>query len=80
MTRLMEYLPEFEPASVKVVTLLEKRTHRNNGYRADYAGFSIPDVFVIGYGLDYDEAYRELDPICIINSHGIEKFAGFDKK
>lgn len=44
MTKLLEYLPEFEPASVKVLTLLEKRTHRSNGYRADYAGFSIPDV------------------------------------
>eukprot|EP00604_Paraphysomonas_vestita_P002531 CAMPEP_0174818740 /NCGR_PEP_ID=MMETSP1107-20130205/1599_1 /TAXON_ID=36770 /ORGANISM="Paraphysomonas vestita, Strain GFlagA" /LENGTH=80 /DNA_ID=CAMNT_0016031053 /DNA_START=270 /DNA_END=512 /DNA_ORIENTATION=- len=76
MTQLIPVLQQQEPLSVKVTTLLEKRTTRNtSGFLADYAAFSIPDRFVIGYGMDYNEVYRDLGPICVINDEGIQKYA-----
>ena len=46
--------------SVRTVTLLDKPSRREVDYKADYIGAEIPDEFVVGYGLDYDEAYRNL--------------------
>ena len=46
--------------SVKIVTLLDKPDRRNVEVKVDYLGFSIPDEFVVGYGLDYSERYRNL--------------------
>ena len=60
--------------SPQVASLLEKRTSRSSGFTARFVGFSIPDVFVIGYGLDYNEAFRDLAPICVINAAGIKKY------
>lgn len=54
MVALLHLLAKYEPASVKVVSLLVKRTDRSNNYKPDYAGFSIPDLFVVGYCLDYN--------------------------
>jgi len=50
-------------ASVKVCALLRKKTAKNGGTPADYVGFEIDDTFVVGYGLDYDERYRNLPEI-----------------
>lgn len=47
---------------------------RSCGYKADFCGFSIPDKFVIGYNLDYNEVFRDMGHICIINEAGIERF------
>lgn len=49
MTALLKKLKEYEPASVRVVSLLVKRTSRSNDYVPDYVGFYIPDLFVVGY-------------------------------
>ena len=58
-----------------VVSMLSKRTHRNkDGYAPDYAAFNIPDAFVIGYALDYNEYFRDLDHVCVLNAAGVEKF------
>ena len=46
--------------SARVVVLMEKRTERSCGFKADFCGFSIPDEFVIGYGLDYNQWFRDL--------------------
>jgi hypoxanthine phosphoribosyltransferase len=61
------------PASVEVVTLLDKRLgdEVDKKYKAEYIGFSIPDVFIIGYGLDYNELYRDLRDIFVISKAGI---------
>ncbi|MBQ4093692.1 MAG: hypoxanthine phosphoribosyltransferase, partial [Oscillospiraceae bacterium] len=48
------------PASIAICTLLDKPSRRSSDIQADYVGFTIPDEFVIGYGLDYDEKYRNL--------------------
>jgi hypoxanthine phosphoribosyltransferase len=52
--------------SIRVATLLDKRTRRRHETAVDYVGFEIPDEFVVGYGLDYDERYRNLPYIAVI--------------
>jgi len=58
-----KYLSIHNPASIKVVTLLDKKETRRIAIEADYVGFDIPDKFVLGYGLDFSEKYRNLDCI-----------------
>lgn len=52
--------------SIKIVTLLDKPTGRKSAIKADYVGFNVPDAFVVGYGLDYAEKYRNLPYIGIL--------------
>ena len=58
--RLSQGLSELGAASVKVCALLDKPSGRRHEIEAAYIGFDVPDVFVVGYGLDYDGAYRNL--------------------
>jgi hypoxanthine phosphoribosyltransferase len=67
MVKLLNKLGQYKPASVKVTSLLIKKTDRSNGYIPDYVGFAIPDAFVVGYALDYNEYFRDLDHICVIS-------------
>ena len=55
-----------QPRSFKIAALLDKPAHRVQPIEADYLGFTIPNVFVVGYGLDYAEHYRNLPDICIL--------------
>ncbi|KAA3678681.1 hypoxanthine phosphoribosyltransferase [Paragonimus westermani] len=55
-------------------SLLLKRLPTGILYRPDFVGFEIPDEFVVGYALDYNEHFRDLPHICVINQHGREKF------
>jgi hypoxanthine phosphoribosyltransferase len=57
---LLETLSVRRPASLKVASLLDKPSRRKSNVRPDYVGFTIEDRFVVGYGLDLDEAYRNL--------------------
>ncbi|KAJ1929566.1 hypothetical protein IWQ60_001053 [Tieghemiomyces parasiticus] len=75
MVRLLDRLKAFEPASVRVTSLLLKKTPLSCGYIPDYVGFAIPDAFVVGYALDYNEHFRDLDHICVINDTGKAKYA-----
>lgn len=74
LSKIVPFLKEQgAPASVEVVTLLDKRlTGHTKGYQARYVGFSIPDHFIIGYGLDYNELYRDLHDIFVISQAGID--------
>ena len=63
---LKNYMMAREPASIRIVTLLDKPERRTAPIKADYAGFTIPDAFVVGYGLDYDEKYRNLPYIGLL--------------
>jgi hypoxanthine phosphoribosyltransferase len=63
---LSNMLAAREPASVKICTLLDKPSRRTAHIAADYVGFEVPDAFVVGYGLDYDERYRNLPYIGIL--------------
>lgn len=57
---LRKYLSVRQPASVTIVTLMDKPSGRKADIYADYACFEVPDAFVVGYGLDYNEKYRNL--------------------
>ncbi len=56
------------PRSLKIVTLLDKPSRRVLPVRPDYVGFEIPNSFVVGYGLDYGERYRQLPHICALEN------------
>ena len=60
LSYLLEMLKDRKPASLKLCTLLDKPDRRVVDVNVDYTGFKIPDVFVVGYGLDYDQLYRNL--------------------
>ena len=60
MMRVVALLRGHRPRRIKVCVLLEKKARRVEKVRADYVGFQIPDMFVVGYGLDYAERYRNL--------------------
>ncbi len=60
LEKVKEYLLLKEPASLKIATLLDKPERREVPVEVDYVGFSIPDVFVIGYGIDYAQKHRNL--------------------
>jgi len=62
---LIENLKTRNPASLKICTLLDKPTRRKAAIKIDYCGFQIPDAFVVGYGLDYAEKYRNYPAIFI---------------
>ncbi len=66
LSYLKGYLSNRKPASIKIVTLLDKPERRKADIKADYFGFSVPDAFVVGYGLDYAERYRNLPYIGIL--------------
>jgi hypoxanthine phosphoribosyltransferase len=71
----VNHLMKKEPASLKVCTLLDKPSRRNPEItlQADYVGFAIPNEFVVGYGLDYDEKYRNLPYVGILKPEVYEK-------
>lgn len=56
-----------KPASVRICTLLDKPSRRTAAITADYTGFTIPDEFIVGYGLDYAERYRNLPEIGVLD-------------
>ncbi|MCL2337755.1 MAG: hypoxanthine phosphoribosyltransferase [Firmicutes bacterium] len=63
---LLEILKAREPASVAICALLDKPSRRVVDVPVDYNGFVIPDEFVVGYGLDYNEQYRNLPDVCVL--------------
>ena len=78
-----EHLRSMEPASLKICTLLDKPERRKVDIFADYVGFTIPNEFVVGFGLDYQEFYRNLPFIGVLEAGGlfqITKEHGFFEK
>jgi hypoxanthine phosphoribosyltransferase len=63
---LVRNLKARKPKSLRIVALLNKPARREIEVAVDYIGFDIPDEFVVGYGLDYDQRYRNLPDICIL--------------
>jgi len=66
MTYLKRMLNARQPRALKVASLLDKPSRRKLPLEGDYVGFKIPDEFVVGYGLDYAEKYRNLADICVV--------------
>lgn len=67
LNRLPKILMERKPESIKLCTLLDKPSRREVEVSVDYTGFQIPDKFVVGYGLDYDQKYRNLPYIGVVS-------------
>lgn len=63
---LLENLKSRQPLSVEVCTLLDKPDRRKVEVPVKYNGFIVPDVFIVGYGLDYQEKYRQLPDVCVL--------------
>ena len=70
---LQEILTARQPKSLKAVVLLDKPSRRTRPAQADYVGFTIPDAFVVGYGLDYAENYRQLPDVRVLHSPKAEQ-------
>jgi hypoxanthine phosphoribosyltransferase len=73
LSYLIDVLERRNAKSVTVVTLFDKPARRTVELQADYTGFTLPDEFVVGYGLDYAEQYRNLPYIGILKPHVYEK-------
>lgn len=63
---LAKVMAQRKPKSLRIATLLDKPERRKSAIQADYVGFQIPDEFVVGYGLDYAEDYRNLEDVCVL--------------
>ncbi len=69
---LRQHLASHHPASVRLCSLLDKPDRRRIPVEIEYTGFVIPDAFVLGYGLDYDEEYRNLPAVYVVTPPGSE--------
>lgn len=78
MSALLARLNNIGAQSVRVASLFIKRVTATGGkpvFVPDYAGFSIPDKFIVGYGLDYNEYFRDLDHVAVLNDRGKRRYA-----
>jgi hypoxanthine phosphoribosyltransferase len=67
LSYLIQVFQQRRPKSLRVAALLDKPDRRQRPVHVDYVGFHIPDEFVVGYGLDYAEDYRNLKDICVLD-------------
>jgi hypoxanthine phosphoribosyltransferase len=76
LIKLIELIKGYNPQSLKTAVIFQKMNSKNlqYDYHIDYLGFLIPNEFVVGFGCDYNEEFRQLDHLCSINSYGIETF------
>jgi hypoxanthine phosphoribosyltransferase len=63
---LMDYLKKKRPASLALCALLDKPSRRRVSIAIDYLGITVPDRFLVGYGLDFNEKYRNLPDVCVL--------------
>lgn len=66
LSYLLRVLEQRKPKSLHVAALLDKPSRRVKPVKGDYVGFTIPNEFVVGYGLDYGERYRNLKDVCVL--------------
>lgn len=67
LSSLLTLLQSRKPKSLKLCTLFDKPSRRINDVKIDYSGAAVPNEFVVGYGMDYNEKYRNLPDLCILN-------------
>lgn len=67
LSYLCRVLQQRKPRTLKIAALLDKPSRRIKEIKADYVGFTIPNEFVVGYGLDFGERYRNLKDVCILS-------------
>jgi hypoxanthine phosphoribosyltransferase len=69
MSRVLPKLRALKPRRIKICVLLDKPSRRVENVKANYVGFEIPDYFVVGYGLDFAERYRNLPFVAVLHPH-----------
>ena len=69
MSRVLPKIQALKPRRIKICVLLDKPSRRTEDIKADYVGFEIPDLFVVGYGLDFAERYRNLPFVGVLHPH-----------
>ncbi|MDQ7982958.1 MAG: hypoxanthine phosphoribosyltransferase [Spiroplasma sp.] len=79
LVKLVEHLKLKQPKSIKILTLLDKKVRREVEIEADWFGFEVPDSFLVGYGLDYQEQLRNLPYIAIADLEKIKKLEANQK-
>ena len=67
LTYLLHVLRQRNPKSLRIASMLDKPSRRQRPVKVDYLGFEVPDQFLVGYGLDYSEDYRNLRDVCILD-------------
>ena len=72
LLELMALMRQFNPASVRSAVLLRKQGRQEVDLEPNFVGFNIPDAFVVGYGLDYQDAYRNLPYVAALEASEIE--------
>ena len=75
LTRVIEKMHEFDPHSIRSAVLLQKEGRVEVDYVPDFTAFNIPDEFVVGYGLDYEDMYRNLPYLAALEKADLEKHA-----
>ena len=80
MGKLLSLIENYQPKKVKVASLLVKRLEGGRKYTPNYIGFEVPDKFVVGYALDYNEYFRDLNHICVLNEAAIHKYSAEELK
>ncbi len=77
ITQVIEKMREFGPASIQTAVLLHKKERQEVDYTPDYCAFHIPNEFVVGYGLDYEDMYRNLPYLAVLEEADLQKHASF---
>lgn len=77
LVKLVEHLKQKQPKSIKILTLLDKKSKRTADIEADWFGFEVPDHFLVGYGLDYQEILRNLPYVAIAD---LDKIKALENK
>jgi len=72
LTHIRRLLGDRKPKALKICALIDKRSRREVEIEGDYVGFTIDDGFVVGYGIDYAEKYRNCPEICVVVEEGVE--------
>ena len=80
LAQVVEKLKDFKPASVRSAVLLKKEGRQESDYEPDFIAFNIPDEFVVGYGLDYEDMYRNLPYLAALEPADIARHAPADKQ
>ena len=75
LSQVVEKLQEFNPASVRSAVLLRKEGRQQVDYEPDFSAFRIPDEFVVGYGLDYEDMYRNLPYLAALEPEDLKRHA-----
>lgn len=73
LSYIVKMLAERNPKSIRICTMLDKPSRRTSDIRADYIGFEVENLFIVGYGLDYDQRFRNLPYISYLTEEDVEQ-------